>query len=106
MKIAFDLVPVIVFFAFYAFGDIYLATAALMVACVVQTFGFRMATGAFNKAHWLTLVLAMIFGGATLALRDPEFIKIKPTLTYGLTAVAFLGSHFIGKKLLASISTT
>ena len=56
MKILFDLVPVIVFFAFYVFGDIYTATAALMVACFVQTFGYRMATGAFDRAHLLTLV--------------------------------------------------
>ena len=100
MKILFDLVPVIVFFAFYVFGDIYAATAALMVACFVQTFGFRIATGGFNKAHLLTLVFAILFGGATLILRDPEFIKIKPTLTYGLMALAFLGSHFIGEKLI------
>lgn len=100
MKIGFDLLPVIAFFGFYAFGDIYTATVAIMVACVLQTFGYRMASGGFDKAHGLTLVLALIFGGATLALRDPEFIKIKPTLTYGLMALAFLGSHFFGKKLI------
>jgi intracellular septation protein len=100
MKISFDLLPAIVFFAFYIFGDIYSATAAIIVACVVQTFGYRFAAGTFDKAHLLTLGLAIAFGGATLALRDPEFIKIKPTLTYGLMGLAFLGSHFVGKKLL------
>jgi intracellular septation protein len=66
----------------------------------VQTFGYRLAAEKFDKTHLLTLGLAIVFGGATLALRDPEFIKVKPTLTYGLMALAFLGSHFIGKKLL------
>jgi len=100
MKIAIDLMPAAVFFAFYAMGDIYTATAAVIFACILQTFGFRLAAGNYDKTHLLTLGLAIVFGGATLALRDPEFIKAKPTLIYGLTALAFLGSHFFGKKLI------
>jgi len=100
MKMVFDLLPAIAFFGVYVVGDIYSATIAIIVACTVQTFGYRVAAGTFDKAHLLTLGLAIVFGGATLALRDPEFIKIKPTLTYGLMGLAFLGSHFIGKKLL------
>lgn len=100
MKIVIDLLPAVVFFAFYAWGDIYTATTAVMVACVLQTFGYRMAAGKYDKAHLLTLALALVFGGATLALRDPEFIKAKPTLIYGLMALAFLGSHFFGRELL------
>ena len=100
MKIGFDLLPAIVFFAFYAFGDIYTATVAVVVSCFLQTFGYRLVAGSFDKSHLLTLGLAIVFGGATLALRDPEFIKAKPTMIYGLTAIAFLGSHFFGKVLM------
>ncbi len=100
MKIGFDLLPAIVFFAVYVLGDIYVATAALIVACFLQTFGYRLAAGSFDKTHLLTLGLAIPFGAATLALRDPVFIKAKPTLIYGLMALAFLGSHFFGKKLM------
>ena len=100
MKIAIDLLPAVVFFAFYALGDIYTATAAVIAACIVQTFGYRLVARKYDKAHLLTLGLAIVFGGATLALRDPEFIKAKPTLIYGLMALAFLGSHFFGKELL------
>jgi len=100
MKIVIDLLPAVVFFAFYAWGDIYTATTAVIVACVLQTFGYRMTAGNYDKAHLLTLVLALVFGGATLALRDPEFIKAKPTLIYGLMALAFLGSHVFGRELM------
>jgi intracellular septation protein len=100
MKIVIDLLPAVVFFAFYALGDIYTATAAVIVACILQTFGYRLTAGNYDKAHLLTLGLAIVFGGATLALRDPEFIKAKPTLIYGLMALAFLGSHFFGKELM------
>ena len=100
MKIVIDLLPAVVFFAFYALGDIYTATAAVIAACILQTFGYRLMAGSYDKAHLLTLGLAVVFGGATLALRDPEFIKAKPTLIYGLMALAFLGSHFFGKQLM------
>ncbi len=100
MKIAIDLLPAVVFFAFYAFGDIYTATAAVIVACVLQTFGYRLTAGKYDKTHLLTLALAIVFGGATLALRDPEFIKAKPTIIYGLMALAFLSSHFFGMELM------
>ena len=68
MKILFDLLPAIIFFAFYAFGDIYAATAAVIVACVLQTFGYRFAAGSYDKSHLLVLGLAIVFGGATLRL--------------------------------------
>jgi intracellular septation protein len=100
MKIVIDLLPAVVFFAFYALGDIYTATAAVIAACILQTFGYRLMAGSYDKAHLLTLGLAVVFGGATLALRDPEFIKAKPTLIYGLMALAFLASHFFGKELM------
>ncbi len=100
MKIVIDLLPAVVFFAFYAMGDIYTATAAVIIACILQTFGYRLTAGRYDKSHLLTLGLALVFGGATLALRDPEFIKAKPTLIYGLMALAFLSSHFFGKELM------
>ena len=100
MKTVFDLLPALVFFAFYALGDIYTATMAVIVSCFLQTFGYRWVAGSFDKSHLLTLGLAIVFGGATLALRDPEFIKAKPTMIYGLMALAFLGSHFFGKDLM------
>jgi intracellular septation protein len=42
----------------------------------------------------------VVFGGLTLALRDPIFVMWKPTIVNWLFAVAFLGSQFIGEKTL------
>jgi len=48
--------------------------------------------------HLVTLGLLVVFGGLTLLLRDPVFIKWKPTVVNWLFAIVFLGSQFIGKK--------
>ena len=50
--------------------------------------------------HLITLALFLVFGGATLFLKDPLFIKWKPTAINWLFGLAFLGSQFIGEKPL------
>jgi len=44
--------------------------------------------------------LVIVFGSVTLVLQDPLFIQLKLTVVNGLFAIAFLGSHFIGRKTL------
>jgi intracellular septation protein A len=34
--------------------------------------------------NWLSLVIIVVFGGATLLLQDKTFIMWKPTVLYGL----------------------
>jgi intracellular septation protein len=48
----------------------------------------------------ITLAILVVFGGATLALKDPVFIQWKPTAINGLFALVFLGSHLVGDKPL------
>jgi intracellular septation protein len=49
---------------------------------------------------WVTLVIIVVFGGATLALHDETFIKWKPTVVYWLFAVALTVSDLVFKKNL------
>jgi intracellular septation protein len=48
---------------------------------------------------WMALVV-IIFGAATLILRDQRFIQWKPTVFNWVLAVVFLGSQFIGERNL------
>jgi len=98
MKMLFDFFPVALFFIVYKTYDIYMATAVLIVACAVQTFGHRIVKGRFENTHLITLALVALFGGLTLALQNEVFIKWKPTVINWLFAIAFIGSRFIGKK--------
>ncbi len=100
MKMLFDFFPVLLFFAAYKFYDIYVATAVLIAASAVQTFTHRIISGKFEKTHVITLVLILLFGGATLLLHDEVFIKWKPSVINWLFGMVFIGSHFIGDKTI------
>lgn len=92
--------PLVVFFAAFEFLDIYWATAALMLACVVVLVAHRLRTGKFKTMHIITVVVVVALGAATLLLHDRRFIQWKPTVLLALTAAAFLGSMAVGKQPL------
>jgi intracellular septation protein len=93
--------PLLVFFAGFKLLGIYWATAALMVACVLQLVVHRLSTGKFKTMHIITVLVVLVLGSATLLLHDRRFIQWKPTVLLALAAAAFLGSMFIGKQPLA-----
>jgi intracellular septation protein len=93
--------PLIVFLVGFEFFGIYWATAALMVACVLQLIVHRSRSGKFKPMHVVTVAVVLPLGAATLLLHDHRFIQWKPTVLLGIGAAAFLGSMFIGKQPLA-----
>ena len=100
MKALLDLLPAVAFLGAYYFGDIYLATAALIVSMFVTVAGHWLISRKLHKAHLIGALVAMVLGGITLAFRNPDFIKLKPSVVYTLFALALLGSNFIGEKVL------
>lgn len=100
MKFLFDLFPVILFFAAYKFADIYVATGVAIVATVAQIAWVRFRHGKVDKMLWLSLGLIVVFGGMTLILRDPTFIKWKPTILYWAFATTLLVSALAFRKNL------
>lgn len=115
MKLFFDFLPIVLFFIAYKFGGglyqwngqeynlegIYVATAVMIVATIVQTSYGWLRHGKVEKSHLITLVLVLVLGGATLWLQNPNFIKWKPTAVNWLFALVFLGAHlFTDKSLL------
>jgi len=100
MKMLIDFLPVALFFIVYKMEDIYTATAVLIIACAVQTVGYRLWKGKFEQSHVITLVLVAAFGGLTLMLHDEMFIKWKPSVINWLFGAVFIGSIWIGKKTI------
>jgi len=101
MNTLLELSPLIAFFAVFELFGIYWASAALMVACVLVLVIHRRSTGKYRRMHVITAVVAVVLGGATLALHDARFIQWKPTVLLGVAALAFLGSSVIGERPLA-----
>ncbi|WP_126444788.1 septation protein A [Sulfuricystis multivorans] len=100
MKFLFDLFPVILFFVAYKFAGIYVATGVAIVATCAQIGWVHFRHGKVDKMLWVSLVLIVVFGGMTLLLHDPTFIKWKPTILYWLFALVLSGSAWLFDKNL------
>lgn len=100
MKALIDYLPLIAFGGAYFAYDIYVATGVLMAALVLLVAVHRVFYGEWHKMHLATAGLALVFGGITLAVHDPVFIKVKPTVLYVLFAAVLAGSHVIGERPL------
>lgn len=100
MKNILDLGPALLFFAAYLLSDIYTATMVLIAALFATVGGYWLWKRELHKPHLAAALIAAVLGGLTLWVRDPMFIKYKPTAVYGVFALVLLLSHVIGEKVL------
>lgn len=98
MKQLFEFFPIILFFIAFKLYDIYVATAVVIVATIVQVAYAWLRYRKVETMQWITLGLIIVMGGATILLHDEQFIKWKLSIIEWLFGIAFIGSQFIGKK--------
>ena len=84
----------------FTFDGIFTATAVLMAATLLQVVLTYAFTREFEKRAMWMLLAVLIFGGATLLLRNQMFIQWKPTIFNWVLAIAFGVSQFVGEKNL------
>ncbi|MEL0202946.1 MAG: inner membrane-spanning protein YciB [Halieaceae bacterium] len=112
MKQLLELLPLVLFFGAYqmdgdtltvggwshTFDGIFSATAVLMISTGLTWLVASLLEKRNDKRlMWMTLAV-LLFGAATLILRDQRFIQWKPTVFNWVLAAVFLGSQFIGKR--------
>lgn len=100
MKFLFDIFPVLLFFAAFKLYDIYVATAVAIAATFVQIGWVWLRHRKVDNMLWVSLGVIVVFGGATLLLRNETFIKWKPTVLYWLFAAALAVADLVFKKNL------
>lgn len=129
MKILLDFLPIILFFATYKIADLNKEAAALwatqsfgalvsggvvapaiaatlwatviaILATVIQVSWLLARRKRVEPMLWISLVMIVLFGGATLWLQNETFIKWKPTVLYWLFAVVLMSSQWFMKKNL------
>lgn len=100
MAVLLDFFPLVAFFVAYKLKGILVATGVIIVAVLIQVAGHWLMTRELKKMHLVTAVMAVVFGGLTLALEDPRFIQWKFSIIYWLFAAAFITSLWWGKKPL------
>lgn len=133
MKLLFDFLPIILFFATFkvagAHGDwaanfasrhfgaivsggqvgvaeapVLLATLVVMLATVAQVLWFRLRGRKIDAMLWVSLVLVVVFGGATVWFHSETFIKWKPSVLYWVMGLAlWLSPLLAGKNLLRAL---
>lgn len=129
MKLLFDLFPVILFFAVFKFAGaqpeaaqafaaqyltflvadgeittkqapILLATAVAILATLGQVLWLLLQRRHVDTMLWVSLVIIVVFGGATIYFHDEMFIKWKPTVLYWCFALALIGAQLVLRKNL------
>jgi len=100
MQSLIEFFPLLAFFAAWAVGGIYVATAVLMGAMVLLLAWDWFRTRTVPKMHLISAILVWVFGAITLILHDPRFIQWKATVFYWAIAVLLVGSVWIGQKTL------
>jgi intracellular septation protein len=109
MKQLLEFLPLIIFFivfqmsgttlAFgnseYTFDGIYTATLALILATVFQVIIVKLVWGSVEKRLLGLAGAVIVFGGATVLLKDPVFIIWKPTVFNWVLAGVYVVWHLV-----------
>ncbi|MEY4268663.1 MAG: hypothetical protein RIS90_3198 [Pseudomonadota bacterium] len=98
MKLLIDFFPILLFVGAYKLYDIYVATAVLMAATLVQMGLIYAIDRRLQMVQKITLVLVLLFGALTLGLHDDRFIKWKPTVLYAAMAIGLAVALWLLKK--------
>jgi len=93
-----EYIPLVIFFVFYKFADIYWATGSLIVASAIQITYFLIKKQPIPKRNLVFFGLIAIFGGLTIYMHDDTFLKWKVTIIQGIFAVALIVSQTVFKK--------
>jgi intracellular septation protein len=101
MQLLLEYLPLAAFGVAWKFFGIYVATATLMVGMTLSVVLLRLRSGKFPPLLTASTALVLVFGAATLILRDIRFIQWKPSIFLWLLALAFLFSSFMGREPLA-----
>jgi len=93
MHAIFEYLPLVIFFVFYKFGDIYWATGSLIVTSALQILYYLIRRQSVPKRNWIFFGLIAVFGGLTIFFHDDAFLKWKVTIINSLFGITLLISE-------------
>src|SRR6476620_11680764 len=102
MRVLADYFPLLLFFVAFKWQGIWVATGVAIAASIVQIAWFHWR-GSVSAIHWLSLAIIVVFGGATLVLRDETFIKWKPPVLYLSFAVILAAGKLVWRRGLLAL---
>lgn len=100
MHALFEYLPLVIFFVFYKFQDVYWATASLIVTSALQIIYFMAKKQPVPKRNLIFFGLIAVFGGLTIFFQNDAFLKWKVTIINGIFALVLIVSNYVFKKNL------
>lgn len=100
LKIGLEVGPLVLFFAANAYGGIYVATGAFMVATFAALAAMWVLARRIAVMPLVSAAVVLVFGTLTLWLQDDHFIKLKPTMVNAAFGLLLLGGLVARKPLL------
>jgi intracellular septation protein len=130
MKLLLDFLPILLFFATFRYAEahkewaaefasnnfgfvvaggmvgvkeapVMLATVVVIVATLAQVMFLKLRGKKVDLMLWVSLVLVVVLGGATIWFHSETFIKWKPSVLYWAMGLSFwISQAFFGKNLL------
>lgn len=129
MKLLFDFFPIALFFVVFKIAEIFqlesfqlvskymsglisggtikpdqapimVATVVAIVAATVQILYVKLKGRKVDPPLWVSFLIIIVFGGLTIYYHNEDFIKLKPTIIYGVFGTVLLVSQFGFKKNL------
>lgn len=85
-----ELLPLFAFFGIYSFFDIFWATAALIIASIIQVLFLYLTKKPIPKKVWVLAVVMTVMGGLTIFMQNVAFLKWKVTVVYLLFALTLI----------------
>lgn len=129
MKILFDFLPILLFFAAFKYAEghkewaaafatgqlgflvsgnvvgvneapVLLATVVVIIATLAQVAWLKLRARRVDTMLWVSLALVVVLGGATIYFHNATFIKWKPSMLYWAMGLAFWISQLVFRKNL------
>ncbi len=98
-----DFGPLLLFFVAWSVRGLYAATATAMIAGVAAVALGYWFDRKLHPVPLITAVLLLVFGGLTIYLHNDAFIKMKPTMIYGLFGALLLGGLYFKRPFIKHI---
>ncbi|QCI25484.1 septation protein A [Buchnera aphidicola (Sitobion avenae)] len=100
MKQILNILPMLIFFIFYKFYDIFIASGSLIVisglVCILHWILYK----EIDKINLFSFFVVALFGSLTIFFHDSQFIKWKITIIYIIFSLVLLISQFLTKKTM------
>lgn len=96
-KVLLDFLPIIAFFISFKLYGIFVATGVAICVTIFQISYSLFRREKISAQTWISLIIILLMGGATILLRNEWFIKWKPSVLYFIFSFILLFSLYVLK---------